>query len=137
MGVQDSLVDGISFFMAELQRIKQIVNLTIEEHKQGRTVVFLLDEILQGTNTVERREIVQRVIAHLVSNQAIGAVTTHDLALAESEELTKNADLIHFREHFERDSNGKPKMTFDYKIRPGVATTTNALKILEVIEMPV
>ncbi|MDF1751907.1 MAG: hypothetical protein P1U89_03935 [Verrucomicrobiales bacterium] len=137
MGVQDSLVDGVSFFMAELQRIKQIVNLTIEEHQAGRTVLFLLDEILQGTNTVERREIVQRVIAHLVKNQAMGAVTTHDLALAESEELTKNADLIHFREHFERDSKGKPKMTFDYKIRDGVATTTNALKILEVIEMPV
>ncbi len=137
MSVQDSLVDGVSFFMAELQRIKEIVNLTIEENKKGRTVLFLLDEILQGTNTVERREIVQRVIAHLVRNQAIGAITTHDLALAELEELTEHADLIHFREHFERDSDGKPKMTFDYKIRPGVATTTNALKILEVIEMPI
>ncbi|MDF1815023.1 MAG: hypothetical protein P1V20_22660 [Verrucomicrobiales bacterium] len=137
MGVQDSLVDGVSFFMAELQRIKQIVNLSIEERKQGRTVLFLLDEILQGTNTVERREIVQRVIAHLVKNKAIGAVTTHDLALAESDELTKNADLIHFREHFSRNKDGKPKMTFDYKVRPGIATTTNALKILEVIEMPV
>ena len=136
MGVQDSLVDGVSFFMAELQRIKEIVNLANEEHKQGRTVLFLLDEILQGTNTVERREIVQRVLANLVENRAMGAVTTHDLALAESEEIVKHADLIHFREHFERDSDGTPKMTFDYKIRPGVATTTNALKILEVIEMP-
>ncbi len=137
MGVQDSLVDGISFFMAELQRIKHIVNLTMAEHKKDRTVLFLLDEILQGTNTVERREIVQRVIANLTRNQAMGAVTTHDLALAETREITQNADLIHFREHFERDSQGKPKMTFDYKIRTGVATTTNALKILEVIEMPV
>ncbi len=137
MSVQDSLADGVSFFMAELQRIKQIVNLTIEENKKGRIVLFLLDEILQGTNTVERREIVQRVIAHLVRNHAMGAITTHDLALAEVEELTEHADLIHFREHFERDPDGKPKMTFDYKVRPGVATTTNALKILEVIEMPI
>ena len=68
---------------------------------------------------------------------AMGAVTTHDLALAESDELTRNADLIHFREHFEYNADGKPEMTFDYKVRPGVATTTNALKILEVIEMPV
>lgn len=137
MVVHDSLVDGVSFFMAELQRIKEIVDLANEEHAGGRTVLFLLDEILQGTNTVERREIVQRVVGHLVRNQAIGAITTHDLALAESEALVEHADLIHFREHFERDEEGRPHMTFDYKIRPGVATTTNALKILEVIEMGV
>ncbi len=137
MGVSDSLVDGISFFMAELQRIKDIVNLTIEERKAGRTVLFLLDEILQGTNTTERREIVQRVVAHLIEHRGIGAITTHDLALAESEALTAHADLIHFREDFQRDADGKPSMTFDYQIREGVATTTNALKILEVIEMPV
>ncbi|MCF6313382.1 MAG: hypothetical protein L3J39_13115 [Verrucomicrobiales bacterium] len=137
MSVEDSLADGVSFFMAELQRIKQIVKLAIDENNEGRSVLFLLDEILQGTNTVERREIVQRVIAHLVRNKAMGAITTHDLALAESDELTAHADLIHFREHFERNPDGKPTMTFDYKIRPGVATTTNALKILEVIEMPI
>ena len=61
----------------------------------------------------------------------------HDLALAESEELVRNADLVHFREHFEYTDEGKPKMTFDYQLRPGIATTTNALRILEVIEMPV
>lgn len=137
MVVHDSLVDGVSFFMAELQRIKEIVDLANGEHADGRTVLFLLDEILQGTNTVERREIVQRVVGHLVRNQAIGAITTHDLALAESESLVEHADLIHFREHFERDEEGRPHMTFDYRIRPGVATTTNALKILEVIEMGV
>lgn len=137
MVVHDSLVDGVSFFMAELQRIKEIVDLANEEHARGRSVLFLLDEILQGTNTVERREIVQRVVGHLVNNKAIGAITTHDLALAESDSLVKHADLIHFREHFERDAEGRPHMTFDYKIRPGVATTTNALKILEVIEMGV
>lgn len=137
MGAQDSLVEGVSFFMAELKRIKTVVNLTREESAKGRTVLFLLDEILQGTNTVERREIVERVIANLVKNKAIGALTTHDLALADSEELVNHADLIHFREHFERSDDGVPSMTFDYKIHPGVATTTNALRILEMIEMPI
>lgn len=137
MRVQDSLSDGLSFFMAELKRIKEVVLQAKASVKEDRAVLFLLDEILQGTNTVERREIVQRVMAHLVKCNAIGLITTHDLALAEMDNLTDHADLIHFRETFTRDDDGKPSMTFDYQIREGVATTTNALKILEVIEMPV
>lgn len=137
MRVQDSLSDGLSFFMAELKRIKEVVIHAKTYEKEDRNVLFLLDEILQGTNTVERREIVQRVIKHLVDCGAIGAITTHDLALAEMDSLTENADLVHFREDFKRNKDGKPNMTFDYKMRKGVATTTNALKILEVIEMPV
>ena len=137
MRVQDSLADGLSFFMAELNRIKEVVIQAQSFKDEKRNVLFLLDEILQGTNTVERREIVQRVIANLVDCGAIGAITTHDLALAEMDNLVENAELVHFREEFSRDKDGKPNMTFDYQIRDGVATTTNALKIMEVIEMPV
>ena len=137
MRVQDSLSDGVSFFMAELKRIKEVVLMAEQIRDRERKVLFLLDEILQGTNTVERREIVQRVIAHLVASGAIGAITTHDLALAEMDDLADHSDLVHFRESFTRDEDGKPQMTFDYQLREGIATTTNALKILEVIEMPV
>lgn len=135
--VQDSLSDGVSFFMAELNRIKEIVLLAESERDSERTVIFLLDEMLQGTNTAERREIAERVIAHLVGSGAIGAVTTHDLEMAEMDILSSNADFVHFREKFSRDSHGKPSMTFDYQLREGLATTTNALKILEVMEIPV
>lgn len=135
--VQDSLSDGVSFFMAELNRIKEVVLLAESERDSSRTVVFLLDEMLQGTNTAERREIAERIIAHLTESGAIGAVTTHDLAMAEMDVLSDNADLVHFRETFSRDSDGKPTMTFDYQLREGLATTTNALKILEVMEIPV
>ncbi len=136
MRIQDSINEGVSFFMAELQRMREIVSAAVEADS-NRPVLYLLDEILQGTNTVERRAIVTRIVRRLLESKAIGAVTSHDLALAEEEELRASAQLVHFRENFSHDKDGKPRMTFDYRLRDGLATTTNALKILEVIEMPV
>ena len=72
MEIQDSLADGLSFFMTELKRIKEVIHLAIKEREEGRTLLFLFDEILQGTNSIERREIVQRVLANLVSNGGDG-----------------------------------------------------------------
>lgn len=138
MRVQDSLNEGVSFFMAELRRMREIVSGAVEATANGgRTVLYLLDEILQGTNTVERQAIVERILKRLLDSNAIGAITTHDLAMADVVELKEHAQLVHFREHFSRDADGKPQMTFDYQMREGIATTTNALKILEVIDMPV
>jgi hypothetical protein len=136
MRVQDSLNEGLSFFMAELKRMREIVSQAVAADGE-RTVLYLLDEILQGTNTVERQAIVERIIKRLLGCNAIGAITTHDLALADANELKEHAQLVHFREDFSRDADGKPQMTFDYQLRDGIATTTNALKILEVIDMPV
>ncbi|HYG63873.1 MAG TPA: DNA mismatch repair protein MutS [Thermoanaerobaculia bacterium] len=131
--VEDSLADGVSFFMAELLRIRRIVAAADRSHAQGRAFLYLLDEILRGTNSYERQVAVRKVLLHLLRQGAIGAVSTHDLELAELQELQASCRPVHFREDFHRDAQGKPLMTFDYKMRPGVATTTNALKLLELV----
>jgi hypothetical protein len=130
--VQDSLERGISFFMAELQRLKQIVDVARDTKPDDPRLFYLLDEILQGTNTAERQIAARRIIRFLVDQGAIGAVSTHDLTLAEGPELTPAARPIHFAETVSRDGEGPP-MTFDYKIRPGLATSTNALRLMELI----
>jgi DNA mismatch repair ATPase MutS len=75
---------------------------------------------------------VARVLAHLVAKGAIGAVSTHDLALAESPQLADCCQAVHFRETLHGAGSGR-QMTFDYQLRRGVATTTNALKLLEMV----
>jgi DNA mismatch repair ATPase MutS len=134
--VQDSLEQGVSFFMAELLRLKQVVDAAHAAPASGRTLLYLLDEILQGTNSAERTIAARRIVGHLVASGAIGAVTTHDLALAGSEALVRARTDVHFTEQLTRDSNGESRMTFDYRLRPGVATSTNALKLLEIVGLP-
>jgi hypothetical protein len=130
--VEDSLVAGVSFFMAQLQRMKRIVAAADARWEEGGRVLFLLDEILQGTNTAERRIAATRVIRHLVQRGAIGAVTTHDLELAGEAALAGAAKPVHFRETV-HTADGRPVMTFDYVLREGVATSTNALKLMEIV----
>ena len=127
--VQDSLSRGVSYFMAELQRLKQVVDAA--EASPGH-FLFLLDEILHGTNTGERRIAARRVIAHLVGTGALGAVTTHDLDLL-GEALEPLAVPVHFTEQFLTDELGGERMTFDYLLRPGLATSTNALKLMALV----
>ena len=134
--VQDSLEQGVSFFMAELLRLKQVVDAAGAAPREGRTLLYLLDEILQGTNSAERTIAARRIIGHLVSSGAIGAVTTHDLALASGEALTRARIDVHFTEQLAAAADGRAAMTFDYRLRPGVATSTNALKLLEIVGLP-
>jgi MutS-like protein len=130
--VEDSLADGVSFFLAELRRVRQVVDAAERCRGEGRTLLYLLDEVLRGTNSGERREAVRRVLLHLLLLGAIGAVSTHDLALAELPDLTAACRAVHFRETL-HPGGGGPAMTFDYVLRPGVATTVNALKLLEMV----
>jgi DNA mismatch repair ATPase MutS len=133
MRVQDSLEEGVSQYLAELKRLKEIVDeASRRADRPGTTLLYLLDEILQGTNSVERHIAVETVLAHLVAQGAIGAVSTHDLTLAEGPRLADACRPVHFRESFHK-ADGRETMTFDYKLRPGVATTTNALKLLEIV----
>ncbi len=133
MRVHDSLEDGVSFFMAELKRLKEIVDMSrAQSEGDERVLLFLLDEILQGTNSVERHIAVIRVLRHLVGQGAMGAISTHDLDLARSEDLAPHCDAVYFREQIDK-GDGTGKMTFDYRIREGVATTTNALRLLELV----
>jgi DNA mismatch repair ATPase MutS len=132
--VEDSLAEGVSFFMAELQRIQKIVAAADRSHAEGRPLLYLLDEVLRGTNSYERQVAVRRVVLHLLRRGAIGAVSTHDLQLAEVEDLKAVCVPVHFRETLH--PGGDPPMTFDYTMRPGVATTVNALKLMELVGLP-
>ena len=96
-----------------------------------------MDEILHGTNTTERQIAVRHILLHLLRVGAIGAVSTHDLSLASIPDIAAVAHLVHFTEQFERGADGKPEMTFDYHLREGVATSTNALKLMEIVGLPV
>jgi DNA mismatch repair ATPase MutS len=136
--VDDSLEEGISFFMAELKRLKEIVDLAGRHGSaaggthRNKMVLYLLDEILLGTNSAERHIAVERVLGHLIRQGAIGAVTTHDLELASSPILKGACQTVHFRESFASE-NDNQRMKFDYHLHPGVATTRNALKLLEMV----
>jgi DNA mismatch repair ATPase MutS len=132
MRTHDSLADGVSFFLAELQRLKQIVDQSRRSQEGSRLLVYLLDEVLQGTNSVERHIAVSRVINHLIEHGSIGMVSTHDLELGQGAELGEVCRTVHFRESF-IGSDGDEKMTFDYVLRPGLASTTNALKLLKLV----
>ncbi len=133
MRIHDSLEFGVSFYMAELMRLKQVVDLAAQTNdRQDRRMLYLLDEILQGTNSRERHIAVQRVLDHLLHHRAIGAVSTHDLELATSPVLRQACQCVHFRETL-HDADADQPMTFDYRLRPGVATTTNALKLLAIV----
>ncbi len=133
MRVVDSLERGISHFMAELERLKQIVDAARRvEAEDGRTLLYFVDEVLQGTNSAERQVAARRIIRHLVDHRAIGAVTTHDLELGDAPELAGAVVAVHFRETVHTDGEGPP-LTFDYRLRPGVATSRNALKLMEIV----
>lgn len=133
MRIVDSLDDGVSFFMAELKRLKEIVDQADGfRADDGPMLLYLLDEILQGTNSAERRIAVARVVAHLLQRRSIGAISTHDLELAGEPLLAKACRPVHFRESFEETEQGR-RMTFDYQMHQGVAPTTNALVLLEMV----
>ena len=131
--VQDSLERGVSFFLAELQRLKLVVDAATQANQSDDPrVLYLLDEILQGTNTAERSVAARQIIAYLVQQGAIGAVSTHDLALADDPRLEPIAHTVHFTDTV-GEGPDTPPMSFDYRLRPGVATTTNALRLMRLI----
>jgi DNA mismatch repair ATPase MutS len=131
--VQDSLELGLSYFMAALARLKQIVDAAarhrIQAGQDAWMLMYLLDEVLQGTNSVERGVAVRGVAQHLLDMGAIGAMTTHDLALVDEEPLRSAGVLVHFTETVHAGG----AMTFDYRLRPGLATSTNALRLMQAI----
>ncbi len=130
--VRDSLKDGVSYFMAELKRLKQVVDTSQHAQSTKVKVLFLLDEILQGTNSRERQIAVVTVLEKLLGFGAAGFISTHDLDLATQPEILAVSQVVHFREHFE-NVDGREQMRFDFKMRPGPTPTTNALKLLRMV----
>jgi hypothetical protein len=132
--VSDDVSEGVSFYMAELKRLKTVVDHAREMAQiDDRVCLFLLDEILQGTNSRERQIAVVQVLRHLMESRSIGAISTHDLELADEPKLQSVATAVHFRETIRPDAEGNEQMTFDYRMREGVSPTTNALRLLEMV----
>jgi len=130
MRVQDSLSAGVSFFHAEVLRLKAVLEAAAANPAKS---LVLLDEILLGTNSGERRVASREVLRLLLEARTLGAVTTHDLALARLEtEYPGSIHAVHFQDHVE---NGE--MRFDYQLRDGVVRTTNALRLMQQAGIPV
>lgn len=132
MRVEDSLTHGVSLFMAELRRIKGIVDAARERAPGEAPVLYLFDEVLHGTNSSERRVAARIVLGHLLAVGAIGAVTSHDLSLAADGQIEKAARCVSFADSIDR-SSGTPVLHFDYRLRDGLATSTNALALLDIV----
>ncbi len=127
--ILDSLQGGLSRFYAEIMRLK-----LIDEQSRGQApVLFLLDELLSGTNSHDRRVGTESFVRTLLARGAIGLVTTHDLALAEiAEGMGGQAANFHFEDTFE---NGE--LRFNYRLTPGVVSTANALKLMRSVGLDV
>ncbi|HEX3987271.1 MAG TPA: mismatch repair protein [Acidobacteriaceae bacterium] len=127
--VLDSLQGGVSRFYAEIQRLKLLSDLA-----DGPTpLLFLLDELLSGTNSHDRLEGTRHVVTALVRRGAIGLVTTHDLALTAIPEAMPEAAA---NTHFE-DSMEDGRLHFDYRLKPGIVQTSNALKLMQSIGLDI
>ena len=130
MRVQDSLEQGVSFFYAEVRRLKQVLEGAAAH---PRAALVLVDEMLLGTNTRERRLASGEVLRLLVATGCIGAVTTHDLSLAELSHIPGSTLIpVHFQDVLEDG-----RMRFDYTLRDGVVQSTNALRVLALAGIPV
>jgi MutS domain V len=123
--IRDSLQEGTSRFYAELVRLRDLVRIA-----DGPVpLLFLLDEILHGTNSHDRRLGAAAVVSGLVERGAIGLVTTHDLALSEvTGDPAVRAANVHFEDRLEDG-----QMIFDYRVRPGVVRTSNALALMRTL----
>jgi hypothetical protein len=126
--VEDSLQAGHSRFYAEILRIRAIADAA----RGPMPLLFLLDEILHGTNSHDRRIGAEGIVRALVGLGAIGLVTTHDLALTELPATLSSAVNMHFEDRLEHG-----KMIFDYRMRPGVVEHSNALELMRAIGLDV
>ncbi len=123
----DSVMEGRSRFFAEITRLRQIVDLTAQQPP----LLFLLDELLSGTNSHDRRLGAEGILKALLERGALGLVSTHDLALTEIADGLAAAGNIHFEDQVEQDS-----IHFDYTLRPGVVNRSNALALMRSIGLP-
>jgi DNA mismatch repair ATPase MutS len=125
--VVDSLMNGKSKFMAEVDRLRQTIEAAAVE-----PVLFLIDEILGGTNSRDRRIAAEAVVRTLVNRGAIGAISTHDLALSEIAASELRGENVHTG-----CRNGSNPMDFDYRLKPGVTNEANALLIARMAGVPI
>jgi hypothetical protein len=129
MSIVDSLLNGKSKFLAEVERLRQAIGSAVE----NKSVLFLVDEIFSGTNSRDRRIAAEAVVRTLVKKGAIGALSTHDLALTEIASADGMCGVnVHMGPRDERDP-----MDFDYRLKLGVTKESNALAIARMAGVPV
>ena len=128
--VSDSVIDGISYFYAEVKRLKALLDETASENKIP--VFFLIDEIFKGTNNIERLKGSSALIKNLAGKNGAGLITTHDLDLIKLSDSIKSISNYHFKEEIKES-----RMLFDYKLSFGPCPTTNALVIMKMNGLPV
>jgi DNA mismatch repair ATPase MutS len=127
--INDSLHEGSSRFYAEITRLRQLFDVVGGE----RPLLFLLDELLQGTNSWDRRSGAEGIVRAFAARGAIGLISTHDLALTDISGLPEGALLnVHFQDELQ---NGR--MLFDFKLREGVVTRSNAMELMRSIGLEV
>ncbi|MGL4739165.1 MAG: MutS-related protein [Cellulosilyticaceae bacterium] len=122
MAVSDSIADGESYYIAELRSLKRILD-SVEKYP---FCICFIDEILKGTNTIERIAASAAILGHLVEKKCLCFVASHDIELTRM--LHKHYANYHFRE-----TVGEEGISFDYKIHQGPSTTRNAIKLLGVM----
>lgn len=130
MNLADSLSDGISYFYAEVRRLKNLLDAL--DGKHASPLFFLIDEIFRGTNNRERQIGSQSYSQALAGKYGTGCISTHDLELAHLADSNAWIKNYHFREDIQ-----DAQMVFDFKIRPGASPTTNALRIMALAGLPV
>jgi hypothetical protein len=124
----DSLQDGTSRFYAEITRLRKLVDLAA-----AGPLLFLIDELLNGTNSHDRQIGAEAVVRGLVNRGAMGLVTTHDLALTQiATAMEPRGSNVHFEDHLEDG-----KITFDYLMRPGVVKKSNALELMRSVGLDI
>ncbi|MFN2217343.1 MAG: MutS-related protein, partial [Anaerolineae bacterium] len=130
MGISDSVTDGISFFYAEVRRLKALVTELEREHPLP--LLFCIDEIFRGTNNRERLIGSRAYVRALAGKHGLGFIATHDLELAKLAGELPQVVNFHFRDRVEDG-----RMVFDYVLQPGPCPTTNALRIMQLEGLPV
>ena len=129
--VRDSLERGLSYFMAEVARLREIVTAAEENVRDAidGPVLYLVDEMLSGTNSEERAVAIRLIVERLLESEAIGVITTHDLPAFCVDPIQSRLVHAHFRERV-TGAPGHETMDFDYRLYDGPATSRNALRLL-------
>ena len=130
INVSDSVTDGMSYFYAEVRRLKALLQALQEEHPYP--LFLLIDEIFRGTNNRERLIGSRAYVQALTGDNGVGMISTHDLELVSLVNEVAGIRHCHFREEVQDG-----RMVFDYQLRPGPCPTTNALKIMQLEGLPV
>jgi DNA mismatch repair ATPase MutS len=130
MRVADSVTDGISYFYAEVQRLKRLLEALGEAG--APPLLYCIDEIFRGTNNRERLIGSRAYVRALAGARGVGLIATHDLDLAGLAAELDGVENYHFRDRVEDG-----RMAFDYILRPGPCPTTNALRVMALAGLPV